>query len=138
MLGLPITAIIRAGVSARLTQINEKNVKHLSLSWIFRVKVGPTPGAIIGGVGPMPEGPPTDPGVSTIKATPLMVNGVLYFSTPDNAWAVDAHSGREIWHYFWKTKGGIHIGNRGMGMYGNWLFFETPDNYLVSLDAQDG
>ncbi len=121
-----------------LTQINDKNVKHLSLSWIFRVKVGPTAGAIIGGVGPMPDGPPTDPGVSTIKATPLMVNGVLYFSTPDNAWAIDAHSGREIWHYFWKTKGGIHIGNRGMGMYGNWLFFETPDNYLVSLDAKTG
>ena len=121
-----------------LKQINQQNVKQLSLSWIFRVKVGPTPGAIIGGVGPMPEGPPTDPGVSTIKATPLMVNGILYFSTPDNAWAVDAHSGREIWHYFWKTKGGIHIGNRGVGMYGNWLFFETPDNYLVSLDARTG
>ena len=63
----------------------------------------------------MPEGPPTDPGVSTIKATPLMVNGILYFSTPDNAWAVDAHSGREIWHYFWKTKGGIHIGESRHG-----------------------
>ena len=23
-------------------------------------------------------------------------------------------------------------------MYGNWLFFETPDNYLVSLDAATG
>ncbi len=67
-----------------------------------------------------------------------MVNGALYFSTPDNAWAVDARSGREIWHYAWKTKGGIHIGNRGMGMYGNWLYFETPDDYLVSLDAQTG
>jgi alcohol dehydrogenase (cytochrome c) len=121
-----------------LTQINQKNVKQLALGWIFRVKVGPTPGAITGGEGPMPDGPPTDPGVSTIKATPLMVNGVLYFSTPDNAWAIDAHSGREIWHYFWKTKGGIHIGNRGMGMYGNWLFFETPDNYVVSLDARTG
>ncbi len=121
-----------------LKQIDHANVKHLSLSWIFRVHVGPGQGAIVGGVGPMPEGPPTDPGVSTIKATPLMVNGVLYFSTPDNAWAVDARSGHEIWHYFWKTKGGIHIGNRGMGMYGNWLFFETPDNYLVSLEASTG
>ena len=67
-----------------------------------------------------------------------MVNGILYFATPDNAWAVDARSGHEIWHYFWKTNGGIHIGNRGVGMYGNWLFFETPDNYLVSLDARTG
>ncbi|HEX3684088.1 MAG TPA: acido-empty-quinoprotein group A [Bryobacteraceae bacterium] len=121
-----------------LSQINQSNVRHMSLAWVFRVRVGATPKAIIGGEGPMPEGPPTDPGVSTIKATPLMVNGILYLSTPDNAWAVDARSGRQLWHYFWKTKGGIHIGNRGMGMYGNWLYFETPDNYLVSLDAQTG
>jgi acido-empty-quinoprotein group A len=122
-----------------LTQINQSNVKHLTLGWIYRVKVGPGSGARVGGEGPdVAEGVPTDPDVSTIKATPLMVKGVLYFATPDNAWAVDARSGRELWHYFWKTKGGIHIGNRGMGMYGNWLFFETPDNYLVSLDASTG
>ena len=121
-----------------LSQINQSNVRHLTLAWILRIKVGITPNAIVGGEGPIPEGPPSDPGVSTIKSTPLMVNGILYFSTPDNAWAVDARSGREIWHYTWKTRGGVHIGNRGMGMYGNWLFFETPDNYLVSLDARTG
>src|SRR5206468_4826841 len=60
------------------------------------------------------------------------------FATLDNAWAVDARSGKELWHYFWKTTGGIHIGNRGVGIYENWLFFETPDNYLVSLDARTG
>ena len=43
-----------------------------------------------------------------------------------------------LWHYFWKTKGGTHIGNRGMGMYRDWLYFETPDDYLVSLDAKTG
>ena len=43
---------------------------------------------------------------------------------------------REIWHYFWKTKGGIHIGNRGMGMYGNWLYFETPDKLPCVLWMQ--
>jgi acido-empty-quinoprotein group A len=122
-----------------LTQMNQSNVKHLTLAWIYRVKVGPGSGTLIGGEGPdVAEGVPTDPDVSTIKATPLMVKGILYFATPDNAWAIDARSGRELWHYFWKTKGGIHIGNRGMGMYGNWLFFETPDNYLVSLDAGTG
>jgi alcohol dehydrogenase (cytochrome c) len=57
---------------------------------------------------------------------------------PDHAWAVDARTGQEIWHYFWRTKGGVHIGNRGFGMYNGWLFFETPDCYLVSLDAASG
>jgi alcohol dehydrogenase (cytochrome c) len=125
-----------------LTQINQSNVKHLTLAWVYRAAAGMTGGAIVGGEGPEPGpggGAAAGPfGGTTIKATPLMVNGILYFSTPDNAWAVDARSGRELWHYFWKTRGGIHIGNRGMGMYGNWLFFETPDNYLVSLDARTG
>jgi len=90
------------------------------------------------------EGPDTPPaaangfGAPTIKSTPLMLNGVLYFSSPDHVWAVDARTGREIWHYFWKTRGGIHIGNRGVGIYGNWIFFLTPDNYFVSLDAATG
>ena len=66
------------------------------------------------------------------------MNGILYFSMPDNAWAVDARDGHELWHYFWKTRGGTHIGNRGLGMWGNWLYMETPDDYLVCLDARTG
>jgi acido-empty-quinoprotein group A len=122
-----------------LDQINQENVKHLTLAWVNRIKVGPTNRAIVGGEGPAPtEATNNNPDVSTIKSTPLMVNGVLYFTTPDNTFAVDARTGRELWHYFWKTRGGIHIGNRGVGMYGDWLFFETPDNYLVSLEAKTG
>ena len=51
---------------------------------------------------------------------------------------MDARDGHELWHYFWKTKGGTHIGNRGLGMWGNWLYMETPDDYLVCLDAATG
>ena len=67
------------------------------------------------------------------------MNGILYVTpVPDNAWAVDARNGMVLWHYFWKTKGGTHIGNRGVGIYHDWLYFETPDDYLVSLDAKTG
>src|SRR5436309_5753856 len=132
-----------------LSQINQSTIKTLNLAWIYRANTGETPGAIIGGEAPAPQvsgagGPVTGPAAgpggfgTQIKSTPLMVNGILYFTSPDNTWAVDARSGREIWHYFWRTKGGIHIGNRGVGIYGNWLYFETPDNYLVSLDAKTG
>ncbi|MBV8071402.1 MAG: acido-empty-quinoprotein group A [Acidobacteriaceae bacterium] len=121
-----------------LTQINQSNINKLNLSWIYRATPGETPGAVVGGEGTPTPGNGDDGWGAQIKSTPLMVNGVLYFTTPDNTWAVDARSGREIWHYFWRTRGGIHIGNRGAGMYGNWLFFETPDNYLVSLDAKTG
>ena len=120
-----------------LSQINTGNVKGLSLAWIYRANTSPT-GAIVGGGGP--EKPPAGSswGRTEIKATPLLVNGVLYFTVPDHVWAVDARTGRELWHYYWRTKGGIHIGNRGVGMHGNNLYFVTPDNYFVSLDARTG
>jgi acido-empty-quinoprotein group A len=122
-----------------LKQINATNVKNLTLAWIYRANTS-SQGALVGGEGPEISPGLTGPGAGaiSIKATPLMVNGILYFASPDHAWAVDARTGREVWHYFWRTKGGDHIGNRGMGMYGNWLYFLTPDDYFVSLDATTG
>ncbi len=123
-----------------LRQLNQSNVKNLTLAWVSRVTAGAGGGrggtpAIVGGEG---TGDLAAGGGTNIRASILQVNGVLYVSTPDNAWAMDARDGHELWHYFWKTRGGTHIGNRGLGMYGNWLFMETPDNYLVSLDARTG
>jgi alcohol dehydrogenase (cytochrome c) len=131
-----------------LTQINQQTVKNLTLAWRIQLSAatglganaGRTGGAggganvIVGGegTGEYPSGMPT------IKGAVLAVDGVLYLSAPDHAWAIDARDGRELWHYYWKTRGGTHIGSRGMGMWHNYLYFETPDNYLVSLDARTG
>ena len=136
-----------------LTQINQSTVKNLTLGWLLRLTAGAgSSGAgafggrgggggggqtIIGGEG-SDAALTTQGGAPRVGGAILQVNGILYLSAPDNAWAVDARDGRMLWHYFWKTKGGTHIGNRGMGMWGNWLFFETPDDYLVSLDARTG
>jgi alcohol dehydrogenase (cytochrome c) len=130
-----------------LTQINQENVKNLGLSWVSHLTAGPGtsnpfaqtgpghPGTIVGGE---TDQPVPVRGGGHISGAVLQVNGILYVSIPDNAWAVDARSGQILWHYYWKTKGGTHIGNRGMGMYHDWLYFETPDDYLVSLDAKTG
>ncbi len=98
-----------------LDQINTRNVQELTLAWAYM-------------------------GNSVaLKSTPLMVNGVLYFTVPNNVWAVDARTGRRIWHYEYPDlEGGDRIGNRGVGMYHDWLFFETPDAHLLSLNAKDG
>src|SRR5215470_3243745 len=96
-----------------LDQINASNVNSLTLAWAFRVRG------------------------SVIKSTPLVVNGILYFTTPDNVWAVDARYGRQIWHYH-RPSEGDHIGQRGVAMYKDYLFFETPDAHLISLNAKDG
>jgi len=121
-------------------------VQHLTLAWTAQVTSGTAEGnaryrrrfrsapVIVGGEG---SGDINLRGGS-IKASVLEVDGTLYFTMPDNAWAVDARDGHELWHYFWKTKGGTHIGNRGLGMWNNYLFMETPDDYLVSLDAKTG
>jgi len=123
-----------------LTQLNQGNVKNLALQWTYRANTN-TQGAISGGA--VPEAVAYRLGAGALaggflKATPIAVNGVLYMSAPDHAWAIDATSGKEIWHFFWRTKGGDHIGNRGLGMYGDWLYLETPDGYVVSLDAATG
>ena len=132
-----------------LTQINQSNVKNLSLAWVAKVTggagsdtgrrgfgyVAPT---IIGGEGAADSTAGSFGGGTSVRASILQVSGVLYLSAPDNAWAVDARDGHELWHYFWRTKGGTHIGNRGLGMWGTLLYMETPDDYLVCLDSRNG
>lgn len=101
-----------------LAKITDRNVQHLSLAWLYDLP---------GGAG------------GTIKATPLQVDGVLYFTIPDHAYAVEARTGRELWHYTWtRNRGGIHIGNRGVAVLGDSLYFVTPDCNLVALDIKTG
>ena len=98
-----------------ISQITPQNIRNLSLAWAFQ----------------------TDQ-PAAIKSSPLLVDGILYFTVPDNIWAVDARSGHQIWHYHAPTTQGDHIGHRGVAMYREYLFFLTPDAYLVSLNAKDG
>ncbi len=98
-----------------LTHINAANVKGLSLGWMYQMTGG-----------------------TAIKGTPLQINGIIYISTQDNAYAIDARTGRGLWHYVWPSKGGNHLSNRGMGALGDTLYFETPDCHLVALNMKDG
>ena len=104
-----------------LTQIKASNVGSLQLQWIYRIENSDSSG--FGG---------------GIKSTPLMVNGVLYFTLPDNVWAVDAHSGSEIWHHQYPPNESIASGSRGVAVYRNSVLFESRDCNLVSLHASDG
>ncbi|PYX29012.1 MAG: acido-empty-quinoprotein group A [Acidobacteria bacterium] len=97
-----------------LTQITPQNVKNLTLAWAFQ----------------------TDQRAE-IKSSPLLVDGILYFTVPDNIWAVDARSGHQIWHYTNPKDKGDHIGHRGVAMYKGYLFFLSPDAHLVSLNSKD-
>jgi alcohol dehydrogenase (cytochrome c) len=98
-----------------LTQISPQNVDQLALAWEFQTEQE-----------------------AMLKCSPLLVNGILYFTVPDNVWAVDARTGHQLWHYTYPPNPGLHIGHRGVAMYKEWLYFLTPDAHLIALNAKDG
>src|SRR5579859_3958661 len=61
---------------SKLAQITPANVYQLTLAWAF--ETGQT---------------------AEIKSTPILFNGILYVTTPDNVWALDARSANVVWHY---------------------------------------
>ena len=100
---------------SKLEQITPQNVDTLALAWAFQTHQS-----------------------AEIKSSPLLVDGVLYFTVPDNVWAIDALSGHQLWHYTYPPNHGFHIGSRGVAMYKDWLYFLSADGHLVSLNAKDG
>jgi alcohol dehydrogenase (cytochrome c) len=142
-----------------LKQINQSTVKNLSLSWVTRFSAGCGPtggnpaqegggggaGGRGGGVTPasvivsgLGTGDLNQCGAPRLGGGILMVDGIIYMSAPDNAWAVDARDGTILWHYYWKTRGGTHTGNRGMGMWRDNLYLEVHDDFVICLDAKTG
>ena len=106
-----------------LKQINANNVDLLKIDWMYRIKgIGPQRGV----------------GDPVIKSTPLLVNGILYFTIPDHIFAINARTGEHIWQYDFEDQGGHLVGQRGVGMYKEWLYFESPDGWFISLNAKDG
>src|SRR5436190_15686085 len=63
-----------------LKQITPQNVSHLAAQWTYQT------GTTARGRG--------------FEATPLVLDGVLYVTGPNNyAWALDARTGRAFWQY---------------------------------------
>jgi alcohol dehydrogenase (cytochrome c) len=100
---------------SKLMQITPQNVHELTLAWAFQTERNPT-----------------------IKSSPLLVDGILYFTTPDNVWTVDARSGQQLWHYTYPPNKGDHIGQRGVAIYKDSVYFASPDAHLVCLNAKNG
>jgi PQQ-dependent dehydrogenase (methanol/ethanol family) len=96
-----------------LKQINTSNVRSLTLAWSFQTRQ------------------------AAMKATPLVVDGIAYFSVPNHVWAADARTGRQIWH-FSRTSIGDHLASRGVTMFKDRIYFGTPDAHLIALDARNG
>src|SRR6266545_6075691 len=146
-----------------LKLVNTTTVKNLSLKWISSLTTGcgasgtapaaaggggfggrgggrgggggPAAPLIIGGLG---NGDANNCGPARLGGGILFVDGIIYASSPDNVWAIDAHDGAVLWHYYWKTRGGTSLQTRGLGMWHNYIYFELHDDWVVCLDAKTG
>src|SRR3546814_4958448 len=86
------------------------------------------------------------PGERTLEATPLAVDGVIYFTgSYAGVYAVDAASGKLLWKYdpqTWKVhpaKMGFGLPvNRGAAYANGRVFVAALDGRLIALDAQSG
>lgn len=97
-----------------LKQINTANVKSIAPKWIYHV-----------------------PGATRLETVPLVVDGVIYLSQPNEVYAIDGRSGRLIWEYHHEPA--IDRGpNRGVAVYGNRVYVGTPSAELVALDSRSG
>jgi len=102
------------------SQINTGNVKKLVPAWIFQTEV-----------------------VDSMETSPIVVNGVMYVTTSfSHAYALDAKTGEEIWHYKHKmgpiTTYCCGPNNRGVAVKDDKVFIATLDAKVVGLDAKTG
>ena len=106
--------------SSPLTQITPENVNQLTAQWTFQTGT-----------------------LGSFQTTPVVVDGVLYATGfNNNAWAIDARSGRPIWRYRRDLPDDLKLCcsavNRGFAVLGDRLFMATLDAHLISLDMKTG
>jgi len=106
-----------------LQQITDTNVGDLGVAWYMDL-----------------------PGQKSLLATPLVVDGVMYFSGGYSVvFAVDTRTGKELWKYDPKTieAAGDRLrvmwdSNRGVAYWKGRIFVATADGRLNAIDANTG
>ncbi len=101
-----------------LTQISPSTVARLVPKWVF----------------PMP-------GAGSLQVTPVVVGGIMYVTAPNECSALDAGSGRRIWHYQRARTKGMATGgnaNRGVAVAGDRVFMETDNAHIIAINRFTG
>jgi glucose dehydrogenase len=122
-----------------LKQIDSTNVSNLQRAWTYVVARGP------------------DAEIEAFEATPLLVDGVLYFASPaSRAIALDGDTGEELWVFdpfsgqsgsrrpipnrgvaYWKGHSAVTCGGEKNAADGR-IFYVTLDGRLFALDPRNG
>src|SRR3984893_11372741 len=103
-----------------LEQIDAKNVVQLRAQWVFHA-----------------------PNSNSLEVTPVVLDGLMFVTSANDAYALDAQTGREIWHHARPVTEGLiddasQHHNRGVGVWGSKVFMETDNAHLLCLDARSG
>ena len=100
-----------------LTQIDKTNVARLAPKWMF-----------------------TLPDAGQLQGTPVVVDGIMYVTAPNECYALDAGTGRQIWHFKRPRTKGIAGGgaNRGVAVAGDRVFMVTDNAHLIALNRFTG
>ena len=114
---------LNAQAYSPLDQIDSASIERLGLEWSLDL-----------------------PGETMLEATPLAVDGMLYFTGGrSKLYAVDAVTGKLLWSYepeVWKhdpQKMQLTLPvNRGVAYADGRVFFATVDGRLIALDAKSG
>jgi Glucose dehydrogenase len=119
---------------SNLSQINRENVRELRRAWTYHT-------------GELELGLATAPFQASFSCTPLVVNGVMYFSTPSSrVIALDAETGTELWKFDPQANKQQREFNSHRGV-AYWedvaandrrILSGTVDGKLVELDAKTG
>src|SRR5246127_4630339 len=105
---------------SRLSEITPANVSQLKAQWVFHVR-----------------------DVSDLEVTPVVAGGIMFVTAANDAYALDARTGRTIWHYSRPITEGLiddasQHHNRGVGVWHSKVFLETDNAHLLCLDAHSG
>jgi alcohol dehydrogenase (cytochrome c) len=103
-----------------LHEVNGSNVAQLRAQWVFHA-----------------------PNSSSLEVTPVVVDGIMFVTAANDAYALDAQSGRTLWHYSRPITEGLiddasQHHNRGVGVWRTHIFMETDNAHLLCLDARSG
>lgn len=103
-----------------LSQIDLSNVNQLRAEWVFHSRNS-----------------------DHLEVTPSVVNGLMLVTAANDVFALDARTGRSIWHYSRPISEGLiddasrHI-SRGVGVWHNRVYRMTDNAHLLCLDVRSG
>jgi alcohol dehydrogenase (cytochrome c) len=105
---------------SRLTEINASTLPQLRAEWVFHSRNS-----------------------NWLETTPVVVNGMMFVTAANDAFALDARTGRVVWHHARPISEGLiddasrHL-NRGVAVWRDRVYMETDNAHLLCLDARSG